>query len=163
MGSHRRSSANPKARSGRPATTSRHLAKSNFPVARALAQPKLVLLVLFGPQRRPSQSFTGMRETYQARLRQGADAGRFAPSAQPQPSDPNAWRREVLDRWRKSVDLLGKQTAGWNDRQLDRYRIPHPLLGKLSVREMLFFTLYHNAHHLNLVAGRVAAPTPLAD
>src|SRR5687767_3621819 len=56
-----------------PADHARHLAKSNFPVARALGQPKLVLLVLFGPQRRPSLSCTEMREKYQARLRQGAD------------------------------------------------------------------------------------------
>jgi hypothetical protein len=34
------------------------------------------------------------------------------------------------------------------------YRLPHPLLGKLTVREMLFFTVYHNAHHLDQVASR---------
>ncbi len=49
--------------------------------------------------------------------------------------------------------LVGK-IPGWSEAALDRYRLPHPLLGKLTVREMLFFTLYHNAHHLDQVAGR---------
>jgi hypothetical protein len=32
--------------------------------------------------------------------------------------------------------------------------MPHPLLGKLTVREMLLFTLYHNLHHVQNVARR---------
>jgi len=34
---------------------------------------------------------------------------------------------------------------------LDKFMLPHPLLGKLAVREMLFFTMYHNLHHVNNV------------
>jgi hypothetical protein len=25
--------------------------------------------------------------------------------------------------------------------------LPHPLLGKLTIREMLYFTVYHGEHH----------------
>jgi hypothetical protein len=35
----------------------------------------------------------------------------------------------------------------WSEAELDAYRLPHPLLGRLSVREMMFFTLLHNRHH----------------
>jgi hypothetical protein len=45
--------------------------------------------------------------------------------------------------------------GGWSERQLDRIRLPHPVLGKLSVREMLFFTLYHNQHHIEAVKRRL--------
>jgi hypothetical protein len=34
--------------------------------------------------------------------------------------------------------------------------LPHPLLGKLTVREMLFFTLYHQRHHVAVVERRIA-------
>ena len=34
---------------------------------------------------------------------------------------------------------------------LDAVLLPHPLLGKLTVREMLFFTVYHVQHHRALV------------
>jgi len=43
----------------------------------------------------------------------------------------------------------------WSELQMDRIRLPHPVLGKLSVREMLFFTLYHNQHHLDAAKRRL--------
>ena len=88
-----------------------------------------------------------MRET-------GATAGRFAPSAQAAPADPAAWQREVLDKWRGAVSGLALRIPRWSEPALDRYRLPHPLLGQLTVREMLLFTVYHNVHHLEQVAGR---------
>ena len=33
--------------------------------------------------------------------------------------------------------------------------MPDPALGQLTVREMLYFTLYHNLHHVRNVAGRL--------
>jgi hypothetical protein len=35
----------------------------------------------------------------------------------------------------------------FTDEELDTYQVPHPLLGLLSVREFLDFTLYHNKRH----------------
>ena len=36
----------------------------------------------------------------------------------------------------------------WPEPSLDRYQLLHPLLGRLTVREMLEFSVYHHAHHL---------------
>ncbi|MEO8501391.1 MAG: hypothetical protein ABI565_10790 [Vicinamibacteria bacterium] len=38
---------------------------------------------------------------------------------------------------------------------LDSTRLPHPILGRLSVREMAFFTLYHLRHHHALIRSQV--------
>lgn len=35
----------------------------------------------------------------------------------------------------------------WTDEDLDTYNCPHPVLGKISAREMLYFTIYHIRHH----------------
>ena len=35
----------------------------------------------------------------------------------------------------------------FSEKDLDNYILPHPLLGKLTIREMLFFTIYHVQHH----------------
>ena len=94
-------------------------------------------------------------EIYRATLREtGATAGRFAPSAQAAPADPAAWQQEVLAKWRGAVSGLALRIPRWSEPALDRYRLPHPLLGQLTVREMLLFTVYHNVHHLEQVAGR---------
>jgi len=140
-----------------PADHVRHLAKSTFPLVRALSLPRPLLFVLFGPRRGASRTFPTVREVYRTRLAAGASAGRFAPTPRPIPADREAWRTQVMTSWRGAHEALVARLAGWPESALDRYRLPHPLLGKLSVREILFFTLYHNAHHLRLVASRVSA------
>jgi hypothetical protein len=35
----------------------------------------------------------------------------------------------------------------FSEDDLDSIRLPHPLLGKLTVREMLYFAVYHVGHH----------------
>lgn len=138
-----------------PADHVRHLAKSTFPLVPALGLPKLLLGLRFGRAAADSRGFAALRDDYRQRLRvTGATAGRFAPSSRPLPDDLQAWQREVLGSWRGAVSGLAAKIPGWSERALDRYRLPHPLLGKLTVREMLFFTVYHNAHHLEQVAGR---------
>lgn len=138
-----------------PADHVRHLAKSTFPLVPALGLPKLLLGLRFGRAREASRRLPVLRDAYRTRLTEtGATAGRFAPSPRPAPADPAAWQREVLASWAGAAGALNARIPGWSEAALDRYRLPHPLLGKLTVREMLFFTLYHNAHHLELVAGR---------
>jgi len=146
----------PQGQSWSPAWHVRHLTKANFPVARALRLPKLVPRLLFGGASAPSRSFEKLREDYRARLAAGGQAGRFAPSDKPLPPDLVAWRLEIAAVYGKSVSDWTSASERWSEKELDRVRLPHPLLGKLTVREMLFFTLYHNAHHMAIVARRLA-------
>jgi hypothetical protein len=44
-----------------------------------------------------------------------------------------------------------KKIGQWSEKNLDAYLLPHPLLGKITVREMLFFTTFHTDHHLNIM------------
>jgi hypothetical protein len=138
-----------------PADHVRHLRKSISPLVPALAMPRFVILGMFGWSRRGSHSYRALREIYLRALDDGGQAGRFAPSPRPLPADAEHYRDEVLAEWQRTSDELLVEIARWPEASLDRCRLPHPLLGKLSVREMLFFTLYHNSHHLNLIASRV--------
>ena len=139
-----------------PADHARHLTKSVRPLGMALALPRFILWLRFGRTSHGSRSFLAMRETYRARLAAGATAGRFTPSAQPLPrdADAEAYRADVLAAWNAANEQMQSRIGAWDEIALDRYRLPHPVLGTLTVREMLFFTLYHNAHHLNLIASR---------
>lgn len=139
-----------------PADNVRHLTKSIRPVAQALRLPRLVLWLRFGPARRASRSYAGVRDTYHARLAQGADAGRFTPRPATVPEDAEAYRAEIMAHQDQAAGALATELARWPEKSLDRYRLPHPLLGKLSVREMMFFTLYHNLHHVLVVERRLA-------
>lgn len=140
-----------------PAEHARHLAKSVRPLGMALGLPRFILWLRFGRASAGSRPFGVIREAYRARLAEGVQAGRFAPSAQSAPADAEAYRENVLAAWNAANAELQARVGAWDETALDRYRLPHPALGKLTVREMLFFTLYHNAHHLNLVASRQTA------
>ena len=145
----------PQGPSWSPAWHVRHLTKANFPVARALRLPRLVPRLLFGAAPEPSRTFDKLREDYRARLAAGGQAGRFTPSAKELPPDLAAWRQEIVAAYERSVTDWIAASQHLPEKDLDRLRLPHPLLGKLTVREMLFFTLYHNAHHMAIVARRL--------
>ena len=65
-----------------------------------------------------------------------------------------------MERHEIAAAALVTEVERWSERAMDRYRLPHPLLGQLTVREMLFFTLYHNVHHIHVVARRLSASPP---
>jgi hypothetical protein len=130
-----------------PAGHVRHLAKSVRAVARGMALPAVVLLP-FGLARGGSRTFEEVRRAYGETLAAGGQAGRFAPGP------THEERGAIVSGWRSANRQLSGALADWSEKALDRYRLPHPLLGKLTVREMLFFTVHHNAHHARRVLER---------
>lgn len=139
-----------------PAENVRHLTKSIRPVATALATPRVVLRVMFGRPHRASLPFDEVRVRYEGLLADGGTAGRFAPSPQEEP-DHAAWRTRIMSELHAAQAQLLAALGRWSEAQLDRYQLPHPLLGKLTVREMLLFTAYHQSHHIAVVERRKAA------
>jgi hypothetical protein len=137
-----------------PADNVRHLIKSCRPVARALDLPKLTLIGIGGWSFRGSRSYAEIRDTYRAALAAGVTAGRFAPRPELPGEDLEASRRELMARREEVARHLHDAAGRWGERGLDRLRLPHPALGRLTVREMLCFTLYHNLHHVLNVARR---------
>jgi hypothetical protein len=135
-----------------PAETVRHLTKSTRPVAMALKIPKLFLLFRFGPARRQSQTYDGLVQRYQDWLASGGDSGRFAPA----PS-VSTDRAAVMHNAAESTRHFIEQLSRWSEKALDRYQLPHPGLGKLTVREMAMFTVYHHRHHRDIAERRYVA------
>lgn len=141
-----------------PADTVRHLSKSTRPVVKALAMPTILLRLMFGRAHRPSMTYDDLCGRYRQALSEGGQAGRFAPSRRSE-EDLGAWREAIMDDFVRVNRDLRKTIARWTDRKLDRLHLPHPLLGKLTVREMLFFTLYHQRHHMSVVERRLNEST----
>jgi hypothetical protein len=137
-----------------PADNVRHLLKSNRPVARAMSTPKVLLLVRFGAGLRDSRPYSEVRERYLGRLASGVTAGRFAPKPLATSEQTEEQRRSLMAALDQVSENLVRPVSDWREWQLDRLRLPHPALGRLTGREMLFFTLYHNLHHVESVARR---------
>ncbi len=74
----------------------------------------------------------------------------FSPTLAPHP-DVDAMGRELLDANAGLRALL----AQWSEAELDGRAVPHPLMGPLSVREMLLFIVLHDRHHVSGVRRRL--------
>ncbi|MFM7520950.1 MAG: DinB family protein [Planctomycetota bacterium] len=143
-----------------PADNVRHLTISAAPVARALRIPRVILRALFGMATRPSRTWHALRSAYLDRLAKGGSAGPYAPPPVAPPADLAAGQRRLIGECEATVLSLERAITAWGDDALDRYRLPHPLIGKLTLREMLVFTLFHFDHHRDNVARRLAGQEP---
>ncbi len=136
-----------------PAENVRHLVKSIRPVTQAMKMPRIVLRLKFGKPAHESVSYDQLVERYHGLLAAGGNAGRFAPSPREE-HDLEARRAEILAQQREANLALRAAIGRWPEASLDRHQLPHPLLGNLTVREMLYFTLYHQLHHIAVVERR---------
>lgn len=146
-----------------PAQHLDHLVRSVKPLAQALGMPRLILRLLFG-RAEASRRLDEVVGVYLGKLEAGAGAGgQFVPA--PVADSSRDAQQKLVFRWLKTGQDLDNALAGWSDADLDRYRLPHPLLGKLTVREMVAWSLYHGHHHWARMAersgGRIPGPEPI--
>ncbi|MBL7963547.1 MAG: DinB family protein [Flavobacteriales bacterium] len=130
-----------------PAQHMEHILRAVRPVAMALLIPKWFLRWRIGVPNRPPRDYEGLVQRYKEKLAAGGRAsGRFVP-----PAVPARDVESIASSVNRSVALLARRVNNWSEQDLDSVLLPHPLLGKITVREMLFFTIYHVQHHHALV------------
>ena len=140
-----------------PAGHLKHLIKSTGPVSLGMKLPKPLLRLLFGRSERVSRRMADITGRYRQKLAEGFKAPlAFRPRIGVSPDNAvmEKSRRKLLQKWDKTCETLLCDLQRWQEADLDRYRLPHPSLGKISVREMLLFTLYHSMHHINTVRDK---------
>ncbi len=136
-----------------PAEHVRHLTRAMTPLLPVLRVPRMALRVMFGSAVEPSRSLETLEALYARALAAGGTAGRFAPPPDPAPAGL-VRRNAIMDAHSETLRGLTQAMEKWTESQLDMYRLPHPLLGKLTVREMMLFTLLHNQHHVDACERR---------
>jgi DinB superfamily len=124
-----------------------HLLRSARPVYMALGLPGFLLRLLFGKPNRQARAYDELVAKYQAKLLAGgAASGRFVP-----PPVQFAQKGAKMKQFIQLQQKLQARVLRLSDKKLDNCLLPHPLLGKLTLREMLYFTVYHTGHHLTIL------------
>ena len=125
-----------------------HLIKAHKPIAKALKLPKITLRAMFRKPERASITYEELCQNYRNEIAKGAQAsGRYLPNQENPDSNAETKKRELLEQFSKVSTELVSAVEKWDEKELDDYLLPHPILGKLTIREMLFFTIYHNLRH----------------
>lgn len=142
-----------------PAEHLDHLNIAVSAVARGFGMSPLILRIRFGLSKRQSRTYEELRAHYQAQLTAGGRAsGRFVPVRKTaDPADAEIRKDDLLASWGRVNQRLRTALSGWSERSLDRIQFPHPILGKITARELAFFTIYHGHHHVAAVQRRLAS------
>lgn len=129
-----------------------HLCLSVEPLVRGLRAPEFALKAMFGKADHPSATYDELVARYRGELAAGGTA-----SASFRPADIQFDRKEELvAKLKELVEKLSTKIEKINEDKLDILVLPHPLLGKLTMREMFYFTIYHAEHHHNQTEDNLA-------
>ena len=123
-----------------------HIVLCVKPLVQVFSLDKQIIEQNFGKTDTQSRSYQILLDIYLEKLKEGGKApDRFVPET------TLSNQREILnDSLTKSVKELCLKIETFTDNELDSLLIPHPLLGNLTLREMLYNAIYHVKHHQKL-------------
>jgi uncharacterized damage-inducible protein DinB len=129
-----------------------HLVQSTKPLLNALKLPKIFLKWKFGTSNRPSRTFLETTNRYEEKLTQAKGlVSRFSANMPTTSvSDAQNW----LETFSKLNNKLNRKIANLPSKELDTIVLPHPLMGKMTIREILMWNAYHTAHHLHVLENK---------
>jgi hypothetical protein len=131
-----------------------HLIRAMKPLLLAYSLPKFILKIAFGKTNRICKTYDELVAKYKDKIAAGGKAsGPFIP-----PVITFDKKDELISKYSLLKDKLLRKIIKQSEHDLDTYILPHPLLGKVTLREMLFFTIYHNEHHLETLKNMPKVP-----
>ena len=126
-----------------------HLVKSIRPLNGALLLPNFALKMIIGKANRPSRTYDELVAKYQSKLH-------LVSATPPEKYMPDivkySGKDKLLKQLKLQVDKLIKRLSSYSEDQLDYLILPHPLIGKITLREMMYFNIYHVEHHQKLIS-----------
>ncbi|WP_178987938.1 DinB family protein [Winogradskyella schleiferi] len=126
-----------------------HLLQSIVPLNNALSMPKFLLRLKFGKANRPVRNYDDIVKRYRERL---IDAkGKTYKGSQNMKIPTLADKQYLLNRLQTEEKKLQYKTRRISDKNLDTVVLPHPLMGKMPVRELIMWTAYHVEHHTEIL------------
>lgn len=125
-----------------------HLRKSTRAVNKGMKMPKLLLRYKFGKMNRSEKTYDQIQRKYNAKLK---ETGVKAPKKYSAENLTNDDRARIVSWFKEEKETMQKFIRNSSEKTLTKYIIPHPVLGRMSFREFVYFTAYHTEHHFELM------------
>ncbi|MBG7613322.1 DinB family protein [Polaribacter sp. BAL334] len=126
-----------------------HLVNSLQLLNNALSYPRFFLKYKFGLSNRPSRSYEEVVKKYQDKLVENLDKSIEFNKDLKSPLLKDKPR--LMTRLQIQHKKLQYKTRKISDVNLDTLVIPHPLMGKMTVRELIMWAAYHTEHHTTIL------------
>ena len=128
-----------------------HLVKTLRILNIAYALPLFTLRILFGKSDRGSRGVGVIAKKYKEDMAVAVKAP--APFV---PGNVKAKERDALIAEHLRVgERLCRRIEKMSEHSLDTYRMPHPVMGKVTLREMIVLTYLHTDHHAEITKRKV--------
>ncbi len=114
--------------------------------------PKPILRLVFGINKKESRSFEDLRQLYKNALESGAKAPTIYIPKPVSHNEKDRLIQKYASLNKSFIDKLNNHTSF----ELDSYRLPHPILGKISLGELASFTSFHTSHHFDVLKSKLA-------
>lgn len=133
-----------------------HLIISTNTSSLAWYLPLFLVRWIGGTPNRNSRTYDELKDKYYKKLSEG---GRASSRFVPKPIEIKYGKQKLLDNWNnataKFIRTLRKNRT---EKDLDNYLVKHPLLGRITLRELGYFTIFHTEHHLHSIQKAVETP-----
>lgn len=124
-----------------------HLILSISPIIKALKLPKFQLKLMFGTRKGNSCEYEEVESMYLKALGEGLKAPKeYIPTA-----NKFASNKELYDSWLSKTKDFERLINRLDESDLNKIVLPHPALGKLTISELIHFTLIHTKMHLSKI------------
>ena len=126
-----------------------HMVISTNITTLAYRLPKFIVRLIGGKPNRASRSYQELKDKYYKKL---ADGGKASGLFVPKPIEIKYGKQKLMDSWRKATDgFIKALIKNRTEKDLDNYLAKHPLLGRITLRELCYFTIFHTEHHLQAI------------
>ena len=124
-----------------------HLTDSIKLLNHAMSFPSFLLKYKYGTSNRVLRDYDEVAKRYDEKLALNQERARKFNSKLKSPS--LAEKELLLTTLKIQHKKLQHKTQKWKDHKLDNLILPHPLMGKMPVRELLLWTAHHTELHTN--------------
>ena len=127
-----------------------HLIKTTKGTYKGMAMPRLGLRTAFGKSNRTERTFDQQHQKYRdtlAKIAKTTGKPVVAPSKYVPEKGRNFDKDELLKRFLEEMNSMNDQVSKWREKDLGVYLLPHPAMGKMTIREFIYFTIIHTKHH----------------
>ncbi len=131
-----------------------HLVKTLRVIRIGLMVPPGVFRLFLGSPNRPSRPY----DQFSARYKEKMSAGIQAPAYVLPPKVGFADRQQLIGQIKDLNERIIRKMNSLEERTLDHYIVPHPLFGKITLREFFMAIWLHTDHHTALLQKKLEIP-----
>jgi hypothetical protein len=130
-----------------------HLVQSTEPLVKALRFPNFFLRWKFGKPNREARNYDEVVAKYHQKLSDGErlKMNVVSPYSKTMPDIDDQNITQWKERFIKVNQKLAKLSTKYSQSDLNSILLPHPLMGKMMLGEMLMWNAYHTKHHHNIL------------